>query len=207
MIHSLENGARLPFATPKTPTNATPEFTPDGSHVLFASSLTGLQLHIANIDGTGVRRLSNVRAIEVSPRVNRKNAMDVLFISDASGAQQLWRMNIDGADREMLTNGTGEVANPSWNPNGQLVAFAWTRGYEVGGFNIFVMDIARREPVQLTRNSGVNENPSWAPDGLHIVFSSKRGRSTQIWTMLSDGTQLRQLTTEGNNVQPVWSPQ
>ena len=44
--------------------------------------------------------------------------------------EQLWRMNIDGGDVEMLTTGEGDVANPAWSPNGQIVAFAWTRGYE-----------------------------------------------------------------------------
>ncbi len=50
-----------------------------------------------------------------------------------------------------------------------MAAFAGTRGYEIGSFNISVMDFAKREPVQITRNSGVNENPFWAPDGRHIV--------------------------------------
>ncbi len=114
-------------------------------------------------------------------------------------------MNIDGGDLEMLTTGEGDVSNPSWNPNGQTIAFAWTRGYEIGGFNIFIMDIASRQPIQLTKASGRNENPSWAPDGLHLVFTSKRGKATQIYTMLADGSNVQQLTTQGNNIQPVWA--
>jgi TolB protein len=57
----------------------------------------------------------------------------------------------------------------------------------------------------LTKDSGVNENPWWAPDGLHIVYTSRRGSSTQIFSMLADGTSVRQLTHEGNNTQPVWA--
>ena len=67
------------------------------------------------------------------------------------------------------------------------------------------MNIADRKPSQLTSNSGKNENPWWAPDGVHLVFQSTRGRVTQIYTMLADGTHLQQLTTQGNNTQPVWS--
>jgi len=97
------------------------------------------------------------------------------------------------------------VANPAWSPNGKYVAFAWTQGFELGGFNIFIMDIAERKPKQLTKDTGVNENPWWAPDGLHIVYSSRRGKTSQIFTMLADGTNIRQLTTQGNNLQPVWA--
>jgi TolB protein len=67
------------------------------------------------------------------------------------------------------------------------------------------MDVASRDIVQLTHGVGRNENPSWAPDGLHLVFASKRGRTTQIYSMLADGTGVRQLTTQGNNEKPVWS--
>jgi len=33
---------------------------------------------------------------------------------------------------------------------------------------------------------------------------STRGGTHQIWTMLADGTQVRQLTTQGSNETPVW---
>jgi Tol biopolymer transport system component len=34
-------------------------------------------------------------------------------------------------------------------------------------------------------------------------MSTRSGRS-QIWSMLADGTQLQQLTTQGGNLSPVW---
>jgi TolB protein len=160
---------------------------------------------MAGVDGSGMRRISNVRAIEVSPKVNPKTGAEIVFISGRGGTQQLWHMNMDGADLGMLTTGEGDVANPSWRPDGQMIAFAWTRGYEIGGFNIFIMDIAQRAPIQLTHGTGRNENPWWAPDGNHLVFSSKRGSTTQLYTMLADGTNVQQLTTQGNNIQPVWA--
>ena len=199
------DGARLHFRNPPAPTNITPEFTPDGKRILFSSTQSGYaQIYSADLEGNDLQRITNTMALDVSPRVNPKNGKDVLFISDRSGAQQLWRMNIDGGDPDMLTDDEGQVANPSWRPDGQMIAFAWTRGYERGSFNIFVMDIARREPVQLTKDSGINENPWWGPDGLHIVFSSRRSGTYQIYSMLADGTNLKPLTTQGNNIQPVW---
>jgi TolB protein len=206
IVQSTETGKRLRFDNPPAPTNSSPTFAPDGKHILFSSTLTDwAQIYIADLDGSERRRISRINAIDVSPRVNPKTGTDVLFISDRSGKQQLWHMNIDGGDVEMLTNGVGEVANPCWSPDGRFVAFAWTQGFEIGGFNIFVMDIAARKPTQLTRDSGVNENPWFAPDGLHIVYSSRRGGKTQVFSMLLDGTEVHQLTREGNNTQPVWA--
>jgi len=205
-IHSAETGRRLPFYNPVSSVVETPEFTPDGKQLLFATAIDGwVQLCISNIDGSAFRRISNVRAIEVSPRVNPKTGSEMLFISGRSGHQQLWRSTVEGTDLQRLTSGEGDVANPSWSPNGRTIAFAWTRGYEPGNFNIFVMDVAAQQPIQLTQGTGRNENPWWAPDGVHLVFTSKRGNSTQIYTMLADGTNVQQLTTQGNNIQPVWA--
>jgi TolB protein len=105
-----------------------------------------------------------------------------------------------------LTTGEGDAVNPAWSPDGQHIAFAWTRGFEPGNFNIFIMDVASREiTLQLTHGAGRNENPSWAPDGVHVVFSSTRGGKTQIYTSLANGGAVQQLTTQGNNEKPVWS--
>jgi TolB protein len=206
MVHSAETKRKLPFYNFVTSTIETPEFTPDGKHMLFAGTVDGwLQICMTDITGANLVRLSHMHAAEVSPKVNPKNGHDVLFISGRSGIEQMWRMNIDGSGVEEVTNGLGYVANPAWHPNGQLIAFAWTKGPEPGAYNIFVMDIADKKPIQLTSNSGKNENPWWAPDGAHLVYQSTHSRSTQIYTMLADGTHPQQLTTQGNNTQPVWA--
>ncbi len=103
-----------------------------------------------------------------------------------------------------LTPGTGEATNPSWSPDGDHIAFAWTKGFEPGNYNIFVMDVASQQITQLTANEGRNENPSWAPDAAHIVYASQRGRQSQIWVMNADGTGKQALTQIGNNEKPAW---
>ena len=206
LIHSLESGRRLPFYNQKASMNATADFTPDGNSIIYASSASGVaQLYMANLDGGNLRRLSSGRSIEVEPKVNPKTGNELVFVSGRSGPQQLYKMNIDGADVQRLTSGEGQASNPAWHPNGTHVAFAWTRGYDPGNFNIFVMDVATREYVQLTFGAGRNENPTWAPDGRHIVFASNRSGSMQIWTMMADGKDPKQLTTQGRNEMPVWS--
>ena len=207
LVHSLETLRRIPFLNPRAGTNQNASYTADGKQIAFSSSASGFsQIYMANADGSGVRRLSNSRAVEVEPKINPKTGNEIVFVSGrGGGSPQVYRMNSDGADVQRLTTGEGQATNPSWNPQGTHIAFAWTRGYDPGNFNIFVMDVNTREYVQLTSGTGRNENPVWAPDGKHIVFSSDRGGRGQIWTMLADGTQLRQLTSAGINEKPAWS--
>lgn len=204
-VFSLETGRRLPFYSPASSLVTTPSFTPDGKQILFSSSIGGwAQIYIANTDGSGLRRVSYASSVDVEPKANPKTGSEMVFVSGRSGTPQIYRMNMEGADVQRLTTGEGDAVNPAWHPDGQHIAFSWTRGFAPGNYNIFVMDVATRQFNQLTHGAGRNENPSWAPDGRHIVFSSNRSGSTQIWTMLADGTQLQQLTTEGQNSMPVW---
>jgi len=206
-IHSLETGRKLVYYNQQASMNAASDFLPDSRHLLIYSTANGgfSQIYETDVDGGGLQRVTHSGSLEVEPKANPRTGQDMVFVSGRGGTPQIYRMNIDGTDVSRLTTGEGDAVNPAWNPDGQHIAFAWTRGFEPGNFNIFVMDVASRDVVQLTHGAGRNENPSWAPDGVHLVFSSKRGRTTQIYTMLADGSGLQQLTTQGNNEKPVWS--
>jgi TolB protein len=206
-VHSLETGRKLVYYNQHASMNAASDFLPDSRHLLIYSTANGgfSQIYQTDLDGGDLKRITNSGSLEVEPKANPKTGMDIVFVSGRGGTPQIYRMNIDGTDVSRLTTGEGEAVNPSWNPDGQHIAFAWTRGFEPGNYNIFVMDVASRNVVQLTHGAGRNENPTWAPDGVHLVFSSTRGGRTQIYTSLADGTQVQQLTTQGNNEKPVWS--
>jgi TolB protein len=203
MVDTL-TGRLLPFYNQEASLNANASFTPDGKDIYYSSTAAGLpQIYVAALDGQGFRRISHRDAIEAEPKVNPKNPALLLFVA-GPGPQQIYEMNNEGVGVERVTNGEGEASNPSWHPDGQHIAFSWTRGYAKGDFNVFVMDIGTRQFVQLTHSEGRNENPVWAPDGRHLVFASTRTGRSQIYTMLADGSQVKPLTTQGTNRFPVW---
>jgi TolB protein len=204
-VFSLNPVRDLHFYNQSASVNSAPSFTPDGMHLLYSSSAGGCcRIFAANLDGGGFKPITHSTYIDTEPKVNPKTGADVVFVSGRSGPQQIYHMNIDGGDIERLSDGTGEASNPSWHPDGQLIAFAWTRGFAAGKFNIFTMDVSSRRYIQLTHDEGKNENPSWAPDGVHLAFASTRSGRTQIYTMLGDGTQPTKLTTQGLNFSPIW---
>jgi len=204
-VFSVDPVRDLRFYNETASVNGQPSFTPDGKQIVFSSSVRGCcGIYIANLDGTGFRPITSSRFIDAEPKVNPKTGAEIAFSSGRSGPEQIYRMGMDGGDIERLTDGTGEASNPCWHPDGQHLAYAWTRGFAAGKFNIFVMDVASRNYIQLTHDEGKNENPSWAPDGIHLAFMSNRTGREQIWVMLANGTQVHQLTTQGINYSPAW---
>jgi TolB protein len=205
-MFSLDTNRKLPFYNQRASMNAFVSFTPDSKQIVFSSTAAGgaAQLYLANADGSGMRRISNSSTIEVEAKINPKTGATMMDVSGRSGLPQIYLMNMEGADVQRLSAGTGEATNPAWNPDGEHIAFAWTKGFEPGNYNIFVMDVITKDTTQLTANEGRNENPNWAPDGAHIVYASKRGHQSQIWVMNADGTGKHPLTDKGSNEKPVW---
>ena len=187
-------------------TNSAPAWAPDGTKVMFMSSMLGNpELFVAEADGSHARRLTHSTGADTSPVWNPKTGQQVAFVSDRGGTPQLYVMDADGSEVQKIElTDKGYVIDPAWSPNGQLLAFSWRR--PSGNYDLYIMDIATHALVELTRDAGRNERPSWAPDGRHIVFESTRTGTRQIWTMLADGSEVKQLTTQGGNESPNWSP-
>jgi TolB protein len=185
--------------------NSSPAWTPDGQQIAFMSSQNGdPEIYIASTDGSKLKRLTFAAGVSTSPAFNPKTGKQMVFVSDRAGDPVLYLANSDGTDVQRLDMpDMGYVVDPAWSPNGQLLAFSWRR--PSGNFDIYIMDIVNRQLVELTRDAGRNERPSWAPDGRHIVFESTRTGTRQIWSMLADGSDPRQLTYEGQNESPNWS--
>jgi len=185
-------------------TNSAPSWSRDGSKIVFSSSMNGNpELYSVGASGGDLKRLTFANGASTSPAWNPKTG-SIAFVSDRSGVPKLYVMNPDGTDPQNLDlPDKGYLIDPSWAPNGQLLAFSWRR--PSGNYDIYIMDVATRQIIELTRDAGRNERPSWAPDGRHLVFESTRGGTRQIWSMLADGSQARQLTSTGHNESPNWS--
>jgi len=189
-------------------TNLSPAWSADGTKLAFSSSRNGdPEIYISDANGSNLRRMTSYRGPDVSPVWNPKTGAQLAWVSGRSGLPQIWVADADGANPTRLTD-QGYAVSPAWSPNGQFLAFAWIRKYgpgAPGASDIYIMDVASRQWVQLTHDGGRNDFPSWSPDGRHIVFQSTRSGSEQIWTMLADGSQQKQVTTSGKNSQPNWS--
>lgn len=197
-------------------TSSSPGWSPDGTQLAFMASLQGEpDIYVTDSFGRRMHRLTYSVGVSTSPTWNPKTGNQIIFVSDRGGLPDLFEMNSDGSNTQRIPlsaatgvaaadlPATGYVIDPAWSPNGELLAFSWRR--PAGNYDLYVMDLATHQLIELTRDSGQNERPSWAPDDRHLVFESTRSGTLQIWSMLADGSEPRQLTSSGRNESPNWS--
>ena len=188
--------------------NFSPAWSGDGTKLAFSSSRSGdPEIYVVDQSGGNLKRITSSKGPDVSPVWNRKTNAQIAWVSGRTGLPQVYTMEADGTNVQRLTD-QGYAVSPSWSPNGQFLALAWTRHYgpgAPGSEDLYLMDVASKQWVQLTHDGGRNDFPSWSPDGRHIVFQSSRSGSEQIWSMLADGSNVKQLTFSGKNTQPNWS--
>jgi len=187
-------------------TTITPAWSPDGSKIAFATSRDGsnTEIYVADWNGKNLRRLTVSKAVNVSPTWNPRTGHQLAFTSDRGGSPQIYIMDDDGTNIKRLVEEGGHAVEPSWSSDGQRIAFAWLKS-RTSNFDIYIHELVNGMNTQITQDSGDNERPRWAPDGRHIVFESSRSGTTQIYSMLLDGTKVRQLTNTGKNTGPAWS--
>jgi TolB protein len=185
-----------------------PVFSPDGLNVVYGHGEDdGVDIFIAPTAGGGGHRLSVGRGSDnVSPTFS-PDGRRIAFMSGRSGHPEIYTMDADGTNVELLTppefDARAHRASPDWSPDGRYVAFHAMVGQ---AFQIMTISLRDRSLKQLT-SEGRNEDPSWAPDGRHITFTSNRTGVKQLWVIDVETGRSRQLThgvSDARNA--AWSP-
>jgi dipeptidyl aminopeptidase/acylaminoacyl peptidase len=113
----------------------------------------------------------------------------------------LWTVLPDGTDDVQITSGQATDADPTWSPDGSLIAFTRRSG---DGPEIWTVPSVGGAPTRLLRKAS---DPTWSPDGLTIAFVRRADRNTDVWTADADGSNPRRLTSSpAVDDQPAWGP-
>jgi TolB protein len=180
-------------------------FSPDGIRYAFsASQAENTDVWLSPIEGGIVRRLTDSRGIDISASWS-PDGKRIAFVSDRAGSPQIYTMAVDGSDVRRITFQGNYNQEPAWSPKGDLIAFSGRDEHRV--FDLYTINVLTGKVARLTQNEGTNEKPSWAPNGRVLVFSSTRSGKKQLWTILPDGSNARQLTNESRGASdPAWGP-
>lgn len=190
-----------------------PSWSRDGSRIFFQRGVpaTGIDLWVMDADGTDQRRLTDLPRNEVGGLVSPDDS-SVTFGGNNGGNQDVWTVGVDGTGTTNLTLGTciaGTVpcvlssdVHPSWTPDGRIV-FVSDRSGEAG---IWSMARDGSDP-RLVRVFGSDRLgfPSVSANGNVITFVSDAhspGGLRNVYTMQSDGTNVRRVTWVGDDLLP-----
>ena len=77
--------------------------------------------------------------------------------------------------------------HPALSPDGKTVVFTW-RG------DLWSAPAMGGAALRLTANPAIENRSAFTPDGARIVFESDREGVRNLWSMATDGSDLRQLT-------------
>ena len=196
------DGSRLLFSEDSLPTAGLMLTDPAGSEPVLVLDDTCEDVTCADID-----------SVTFSPDGTR-----IAFLRLVENGSLIATMDLaTGSVVELeSTRTTDEPSNgaPRWSPDGGRLIFDRQATAPLGGreTNLFVVNADGSDLRRLTPNELFAIDPDWSPDGSSIVFLSsvpsngeEEPFANDIYTIGSDGTGVRRLTTDGISVRPNWT--
>jgi Tol biopolymer transport system component len=156
------------------------DLSPDGQTIVF--ELLG-DLYTIPAAGGEAKRLVGGIHFDMQPRWS-PDGKKIAFISDRSGAENLWLVDADGSNPKALTTGRKtNMASPTWSPDGNYVVVSKSQGF--GSFSVLMVDIRGGTgipagPKAATPGArGTNRMGAiFSPDGRFMYYAERQG----LWT-------------------------
>ena len=107
----------------------------------------------------------------------------IVYVSNESGAADIWITDPDGKNRKQLTANKGASVSPVVTFDGRYIVFVL---WEEGKKNVWRMNIDGSKPVQLT--TGLYDSfPALSPDSRWVVYTALDGPKPSLWRVSIDG--------------------
>ncbi len=142
----------------------------------------------------------NVESFDIS-----RDGRWLVFDSDRSGLQQLFRMPLGGGEVEQITDDSLPGFSPSLSGDGKELAFhSISRD---GLRRVFIKPVEGGRAVQVSPGAARDERaPYLSPEGSRILWEVPDIHGEQMATRGADGRWSGPKLVAGSGIAPAWSP-
>lgn len=183
------------------------ERSPGGSKILTRRIIAGTpnsEIFLLNSDGSNPVNMTNDPAFDGWPSWHPGGTKITFATEDENEVGSIYEMTIGSNSKTLLFESPGSWAVPIWNRDGLSMVMTRTLNGNTDIFTLNVGDSGQHEPVKLTNVQ--DKYPNVSSDESKIVFQSNRAGNWQIFTINTDGTNLKRLTNNSSNDEhPSWS--
>ena len=214
------DGTNLRSLTPRG-LNGQPSWSPNGKQITFGRYIPGKEasIWIMNTDGSHLRRVTKNPLPKNDGCGGCAGQGSSVFSPDGRHIAFTWVkgahssaifvVGVNGKGLHQVTPFTRGLADKiDWSPTGSVIALSSPEfGRARTSSNVYVIRPNGTGRRQLTHERGgaINDGlDSWSPDGTKIAYVSNKSGTSQIWTMNTDGTKQKQLTTGPDSHLAAW---
>lgn len=146
------------------------DVSPDGKQIVFDA--LG-DLYLMPIEGGKAEALTSGMPYEVHPRFS-PDGKQVVYISDKSGAQNVWVMDLETKKERAITKDKNQnYFSAVWSPDGQYIVAA--KGRRNIKLHLYHADKGGGVQILKKPESLKSIDPCFSPDGRYIYFSARKG--------------------------------
>jgi len=158
-----------------------PNWSPDGQSVTFVSNRSDGEYGrwTSKVDGSG----------QPEPAEGGRLSPDGTRIAYVTEDADLWLRDADGGNAVRVAGGSGRYYNPTWSPDGTMVAFESVVVGPVG--NIWIVNADGSGKTKLTGATKHSfdctpewisyKEPQWSPDGTKLLFINGLTKGNTTW--------------------------
>lgn len=182
-----------------------PAWSPEGDRIVYTSYRTKQpELHVISVKGGGASQLTKRSGLELGAEFT-PDGQRILASASIAGDSNLIYFDLKGNIISHLTKGGSIDVSPSFSPDGSQVAFCSNRA---GGPQIYIMSSngpSSPKRISFTQSSYCT-SPVWSPRGDRVAFVCLGDGGNQLFVTDPAGGNTVQLTFQGKNEDPSWSP-